>query len=127
MNTRNTKQKTQIKNYLLSRTDHPTAEMVYTALKTDMPKISLGTVYRNLNAMAQSGEILRVRVDDGVDHFDALTHNHYHFVCKSCGSVSDLFEVEDNISIGGDFKGKLLGHSTFFYGQCETCINSGNH
>lgn len=122
MTTRNTKQKTVIKEYLSGTNIHPTAEMVYNAIRPELPKISLGTVYRVLNNMATSGDILKIRLDDGLDHFDALTRDHYHFICRNCGAVSDIFEVEDNIRVDTNkFRGKLMGHSTFFYGQCEAC------
>lgn len=122
MTTRNTKQKTLIKEYLSSTNEHPTAEMVYNAIRPTLPKVSLGTVYRILNTMAGNGDILKIRLDDGFDHFDALTESHYHFICRDCGAVSDIFEVEDNIRVDTNaFRGKLVGHSTFFYGQCETC------
>ena len=56
-------QRESIINFLTGRTDHPTADAVYQYLRNDLPTISLGTVYRNLNQMAASGRILRLHVD----------------------------------------------------------------
>lgn len=50
----------------------------------------LEPVYRNLTLLADLGEIARLRLGDGVDHFDADTSRHYHFICSECGSVLDL-------------------------------------
>ncbi len=58
------KQREEIKAYLSTRKDHPTADQVYTAMRTKIPNISLGTVYRNLNLLADTGEILRLQVGD---------------------------------------------------------------
>lgn len=119
---RNTKQKTGIMNFLISRKDHPTAETVYTELKKTFPNISLGTVYRNLNTLSQSGEILKLRFDDGLDHFDATTEDHHHFICRQCGAVQDVFNVDDSIRIlPGAYDGEVTGHFVYFYGFCPEC------
>ena len=83
------RQREAIKDFLMTRNDHPTADVVYSNVRTEFPNISLGTVYRNLTLLADLGEIARLRVGDGVDHFDADTSPHYHFVCSDCGSVID--------------------------------------
>ena len=84
------RQREAIKSFLMTRKDHPTADVVYHSLRADFPNISLGTVYRNLTLLADLGEIARLRLGDGVDHFDADTSRHYHFICSECGSVLDL-------------------------------------
>ena len=75
------------------------------------------------------GELLRLRVGDGVDHFDATTTPHYHFICKDCGSVTDL-EIPIMHSIdtvaGENFKGQINGHVTYFYGTCEHCLKNSS-
>ena len=73
------RQREMIKSFLMGRKDHPTADVIYSNLKQQDPNLSLGTVYRNLTLLSDMGEILRLRVGDGVDHFDADTSEHYHF------------------------------------------------
>ena len=118
------RQREEIKSYLMTRKDHPTADVVYTNVRMQYPNISLGTVYRNLTLLADIGEISRIRVGDGVDHFDADTSPHYHFICKECGSVIDL-EMEDmtdiNETANKNFSGLIEGHITYFYGKCGNC------
>ena len=87
---KHSRQREMIKAFLKSRKDHPTADIVYMNVRQQNPNISLGTVYRNLTLLADMGEIRRLRVGDGVDHFDADTSPHYHFVCTECGAVIDL-------------------------------------
>ena len=65
------KQRTVIKEFLQTRKDHPTADVVYNAVRKDYPNISLGTVYRNLMLLSEIGEIQKLRVGDGLEHFDA--------------------------------------------------------
>ena len=92
------RQRQVIKDFLMTRKDHPTADVVYMNVRQEYPNISLGTVYRNLTLLADMGEILRLRVGDGVDHFDADTSKHYHFICSECGQVIDLkMDNIDNI------------------------------
>ncbi|MGN1148957.1 MAG: transcriptional repressor [Lachnospiraceae bacterium] len=124
MATKYSRQREEIKRYLSTRKDHPTADNVYMAIREQIPNISLGTVYRNLTMLAETGEIKRLRVGDGVDHFDYDTSPHYHFVCSECGSVSDLNmkSIESIVDIAGmDFDGQIHGHVTYFYGICGNC------
>ena len=118
------RQREVIKAFLMSRKDHPTADVVYTNVRQQFPNISLGTVYRNLTLLADLGEIKRLHVGDGVDHFDADTSLHYHFVCTECGSVIDL-EMQNIETIkdiaGAAFDGTIAGHVTYFYGTCGCC------
>lgn len=120
------RQREEIKHYLSTRKDHPTADDVYAAIRREIPNISLGTVYRNLNLLADNGDILRLRVGDGVDHFDYDTSNHYHFICRECSGVSDLpMKNIDSIldNAGADFDGQIDGHVTYFYGTCGSCCH----
>lgn len=69
---------------------HPTANMVYESLKGEMPKLSLGTVYRNLNQLADAGRLKKIPLADGGCRFDKTTHAHSHIVCERCGCVADV-------------------------------------
>lgn len=124
MNLKHSKQRDSIMEFLTGRKDHPTADMVYMGVRESFPNISLGTVYRNLTLLADIGEIARIRVGDGVDHFDADTSPHYHFICNECGGVSDLEmkNIDGLTEIAGkNFGGMIEGHVTYFYGRCEKC------
>jgi Fur family peroxide stress response transcriptional regulator len=118
------RQREAIKDYLSGTKAHPTADTVYMNIKEAYPNISLGTVYRNLNLLAEQGEILKINCQDGCDRFDGNPKPHYHFLCKGCGRVLDLeMESIDHINeiAGANFPGKVEGHVTFFYGLCPEC------
>jgi Fe2+ or Zn2+ uptake regulation protein len=74
----------------LMQLDHPTAAEVYERVRQNCPQISLGTVYRNLGAMAARGEALRLSLTDGPDRFDPTTREHFHVRCTSCGRIFDI-------------------------------------
>ena len=124
------RQREAIKEFMMTRKDHPTADVVYMNVRKEFPNISLGTVYRNLTLLSDMGELLRLRVGDGVDHFDATTTPHYHFICTDCGAVTDLelpiMHSIDTVA-GGDFKGQINGHVMYFYGTCEHCLKNSSY
>jgi Fur family peroxide stress response transcriptional regulator len=120
------RQRESIKQYLESTKCHPTADTVYMNMRELYPNISLGTVYRNLNLLAEQGEILKISCGDGCDRFDGNPKAHYHFICTDCNNVYDLdMESIDHINTiaNSQFGGKILGHITYFYGHCEECLN----
>lgn len=69
---------------------HPTAETLYHLAKKELPRISMGTVYRNLSDMSARGEVLRIPVTDGPDRFDRDLSRHDHAICRVCGRLFDL-------------------------------------
>lgn len=123
------RQRESIKKYLANTTDHPTADMIYSSIRTEYPNISLGTIYRNLNLLVEQGEVIKFATGDGKDRFDANTSSHYHFVCTECSNVSDVFMSPEFISMVNDsaraeIDGEILGHSTLFFGKCIKCKNT---
>lgn len=121
---KHSRQRDCIKQFLLTRYDHPTAETVYENVKKEFPNISLGTVYRNLSLLAELGEIQKISTGVGPDRFDGNPAQHYHFLCNQCGRVIDLkMEGIDHINIiaGSQFDGEIEGHITYFYGKCNNC------
>ena len=122
---RYSRQREAIRNYLLSTTLHPTAETVYNNIREQFPNISLGTVYRNLNFLADHNEALRLNCGDGLVHFDGYTDPHNHFFCHQCKLLSDIemdsIEHIDKIANAG-FNGIIEGHTVTFYGICHECI-----
>ena len=122
------RQRESIKTCLMNRTDHPTADAIYLSIREEFPNISLGTVYRNLNLLAELGDITRFTCGDGSEHFDYRTEQHYHFVCQKCGQISDLpvTLVRDTSELLTEsVPGRVDNHRLFFYGECESCLSSG--
>lgn len=124
-NLKYSRQREAIKEFLACTREHPTADTVYLHVREEFPRISLGTVYRNLNLLADIGEITKITTPDGGDRFDGTTAPHYHVICTSCGRVMDL-EMEPLNSIDKlaekCFDGCIDHHTALFYGTCGDCM-----
>lgn len=117
------RQRTAILDCIRSTTCHPTAHWVFEQLKPQMPELSLGTVYRNLNILRQEGEILSVGFSCGNEHFDGDIHPHAHFFCGDCGSVVDLMDVALP-KIPCNAPGEIGAVALTFHGTCQNCLTN---
>jgi len=122
--TKYSRQREAIKNNILHRTDHPTADMVFSDIRRIYPNISLGTVYRNLALLCDHGEIRKICTGDGIQHFDRDVSLHDHFVCRHCGCVADMqlidaFDLKEYVST--HFDGIIDSCQVMFYGICREC------
>ncbi len=119
---RYSRQRELIYRTLKASHEHPTAEMIYQALKPTNPNLSLGTVYRNLNLLVEEGIIARMSFQ--VERYDADLSPHAHFACSCCGRVSDLMvpydeELDRQAAQAGY---QVEGHKVLFTGRCADCI-----
>ena len=119
---RYSRQRELIYEALRQTEQHPTAEMIYQWLKPANPSLSLGTVYRNLNLLADEGAIRRMAFP--VERYDAKTMPHPHFCCDQCGAVYDLhlpYDAELDrqalLASGHD----VTGHEVVFHVICTKC------
>ena len=119
------RQRESIRECLKNRKDHPTADAVYVTISKDYPKISLGTVYRNLNLLADMGEVIKITTPHGGDRFDGVTKPHYHVLCTECGEIIDLnMDIVHSINEQAEkcFDGSIHSHTALFYGTCRVCL-----
>lgn len=108
---------------------HPTASELYDMVRKRLPRIGLGTVYRNLELMADSGMILKIEVGGTQKRFDAITDSHYHIRCSSCGKVDDIDVpvAKDLVTQATDTTSyQILGHHVEFTGICSDCQKQGS-
>lgn len=116
------KQRETILDVLRSTNTHPTAGWIYNKVREKLPNISLGTVYRNLSALTENGDILLINIGDGFDHFDGTTKPHLHLHCKECNSITDAFFTFDPIEPLAKQHGFKPKNSVYVvYGICEKC------
>ena len=118
-------QREAILNELKHRNDHPTAEDLYTALRPKMPRLSLGTVYRNLEQLAAAGMILKLENSGKWRRFDGRTEPHCHRRCFKCGRISDLIApwtapLLETLRLQAERYG-CVGYQVEFTGLCENC------
>ena len=102
---------------------HPTADQVYDRVRRQLPDISLGTVYRNLQKLVAL-EKLQVLMLGRSQHFDPLVQRHQHFICESCDRVFDVL-VESQREIRPaklpEEGFTVTSHHSAFYGTCKSC------
>lgn len=94
MNTRNTKQKEIILHTIQSMDTHPTILEIYDAVCKVDASIGQATVYRNVSKLVEEGMVCRIPTNDGQDHYDGNCRRHYHFFCKQCHQLFDLYDGE---------------------------------
>ena len=103
---------------------HPTASELYDMVRKRLPRIGLGTVYRNLELMAENGMVLKLEVGGTQKRFDATTHTHYHIRCADCGKVDDIDTpvMDDLVQEAANATAyEVLGHHIEFSGRCLAC------
>ena len=125
MQRRNTVQRQIILDAVL-KLDHPNADEVYSLLKDRYSTISKGTVYRNLNLLAEEGQIVKVATSSGADRFDYVQPQHYHMRCRHCGKVFDahlpIYETPKILPThSGNFC--IESHTLELIGSCSNCLN----
>ena len=120
---RETKQRQMVLQAVQARKDHPTADQIFNDVHKLDPKISHGTVYRNLNLLCEDGLICHVRVP-GADRYDLRTDFHYHMFCVKCKKVIDAQHpyrscLDEEIEKRSGYK--IIRHRLIFEGICPEC------
>ena len=103
---------------------HASADEVYDEIKKEHPTISRATVYRNLNLLAEMGQIRRLELPGGADRFDHICTNHCHIKCRVCGRLFDVdMDFIDGLEKGiRDTHGfAFTGYDILFRGICPDC------
>lgn len=117
---RDTRQRKLILDAVRRHTDHPSADQIFIEVRSTDSKISRGTVYRNLNYLADAGEITHVRVP-GADRYEIRTDFHYHLYCTGCGTVRNVpleyhHDADRDVSEASGYT--VFRHRTVFEGLC---------
>lgn len=122
---RMTKQKKVVYEILSSTKSHPTADWIYQQARQEVPYISLGTVYRNLQVLLEEEKICELNYGKGQSRFDANPMPHYHFVCESCGYVLDFPYETPNVPqhLLDYAPGQVQHYRLECYGLCSECLD----
>ena len=121
---RNTRQRQVILEELQKLRSHPTAAELYEITRRRLPKVSLGTIYRNLDLLVRGGVIQKLQISATETRFDGDSDRHSHVRCVRCGRVDDAHEVSVD-QVVHTFKSvrgyKILGHRLELFGLCLEC------
>jgi len=121
---RNSRQKQRLMELLMATDIHPTADWLYERMRPDFPNLSLGTVYRNLRILSDSGRIRELRNGNSFSRFDARTDEHHHLVCRICGRIEDApMRVDAALTPAAKHLNgfKIESHRLDFIGLCAEC------
>ncbi len=122
---RRTKQREVILEELAKLCAHPSADELYGLVKKRLPRISLGTVYRNLEVLSREGVIARIDTAGSQMRFDAETGDHQHIRCVGCGRIDDVPAGVARARCGGrvakETGYRVLGRRVEYIGVCPAC------
>jgi Fur family transcriptional regulator, ferric uptake regulator len=124
MSVRASRQRDVVLELVRSTMDHPTAEWIHRQARRRLPRISLGTVYRNLERLTAEGLIRELRHAGEAARFDGNTGRHYHIRCLGCGRLNDLpLSVDARVEeqAGRAMNYRILGHTLEVHGLCPLC------
>jgi len=129
-NHRITKQRQVILEELRKLNTHPSADEIYKVVRRHLPRISLGTVYRNLEVLSELGKIQKLELSGSLKRFDWNTKKHYHIRCVHCNRVDDapiapLNQLENDLYEATVFE--IIGHNLEFIGLCPECSKKNSH
>ena len=121
---RMTRQRRIILEELRKAGSHPTADGIYEMARRRLPRISLGTIYRNLETLSRSGVIRKLEFGGPQKRFDGHPENHYHLYCTNCGRLDDIPSrpipnIEDAFHDACDYQ--ITGHQLVLIGLCPNC------
>jgi Fe2+ or Zn2+ uptake regulation protein len=119
-----TTQKQAVLEWVTAAKNHPTAQEVYEGVRETLPKISFATVYRNLDTLAKQGQIKEVQFVDKKKRYEAVMHQHQHFICSQCERIIDM-ELSKLLNVTEAVK-KMQCHVVESYnleliGTCAAC------
>jgi len=107
--------------------DHPTAEHVHERVQQRLKRISLGTVYRNLQKLVAQGRVRVVRIGPRSARFDAMLEPHEHFMCEICDEITDLSSAVAVPIRRTSLRRRgynVTGQTTTFFGTCPRCARA---
>ena len=123
---RSTRQRQAIVEVVRALDDHPTAEHVFFEVRKRLPTISLGTVYRNLNLLAEQGIIAEFSMSENARRYDGNTGRHSHIICTVCGAIRDIWPPDGPTERIVAFAEAATGycverHHVELFGVCPDC------
>ena len=123
--TRMTRQRAVILEELRKVKTHPTADELYTIVRERLPRISLGTVYRNLEFLAESGDVLKLDTPGNAKRFDGDISWHQHVRCVRCGRIGDVMAPQEPPAVENVFVPgfTVTGARVEYDGVCDECAS----
>lgn len=119
-------QRIKIYDYLVTKKNHPTIDIIYKALAPKIPTLSKTTVYNTLKTFVEKKITDVIIIEENETRYDADTSIHGHFKCETCCKVLDLDIDENSLNIPGLNGHKVNEQHYYFKGVCPQCLNVNN-
>ena len=119
-----TPQRLAIFRYLIDNETHPSADMIFEAMKKELPTISQATVYNTLSLLTEIGVVRELKMGNGSSRYDSNTAVHINIICPECSRITDYQSEEISqfwIQITEDIGGEITGQRLDIYKKCSIC------
>lgn len=119
---RNTRQRSAIRDAIAEAHRPLLPQEVLAAAQSQVPGLGIATVYRNLKALVDEGELQAVTLPGENPRFELVGHgHHHHFQCRDCGRVFDVHACPGDLQRLAPAGFTVDGHDLTLYGRCRDC------
>ena len=115
-------QRMRIFEYLITKKNHPTVEMIYKELVKEIPTLSKTTVYNTLNVFVEKKIVLIIVIEENETRYDAYMKVHGHFKCEDCGTIYDVEVKDETFKIKSLEKFQIDEQHLYYKGVCSKCL-----
>jgi Fe2+ or Zn2+ uptake regulation protein len=123
-----TEQRAAVYRYLVTTDSHPTADEVFVSVRSEVPVISLATVYKGLETLVGCGLAVKLSYGDGSARYDGRTDHHHHARCLRCSRMFDVpahLPEQDLSELQESTHGfQVTGYRLELTGYCIECTPS---
>jgi Fur family peroxide stress response transcriptional regulator len=125
-----TPQRLAVYNALADTREHPNADTLFSSLQPHFPTMSLATVYKTIDILAQLGLVRVLNTGEFSFRYDADTSDHAHIQCEKCGAVTDVYSLDVGNSVKEAEKEtgyRISSKQIYFFGLCKGCASAAVH
>lgn len=119
-------QRLKVLEYLWTCLSHPTVEEIFTSLTSEIPTISIATIYNTLHVFIQTGLVREINIGTDAQHYDIMLEDHGHFKCLTCGKIFNFTLDFDQLVVNGLQAFKISKKDVYFSGICPDCQSKSN-
>lgn len=112
--------------YLVERRNHPTVDLMFHDLLTEIPTLSKTTLYNTLNLFVKKGIVSLITIDENESRYDADTSLHGHLQCNNCGEIYDIVLHLSSSGFADLDKYQVAESHIYFKGICPQCLKNGD-
>jgi len=117
-------QRMKIYEYLVTKKNHPTVDMIFKELRSDIPTFSKTTVYNTMELFMEKGIAIMLTIDGKETRYDADTSVHTHFKCEQCSYIYDLYTSFNPMNPELLEGHKITEHQLYLKGICKNCLSN---